>query len=110
MIQTLNDYGIEPCTIHDVVCSAFTQEQWRRLATKIDNSFIGSEMTFRAERKNGYYYLNTNRCDDAGFIKVFTNGTGIDKITILGEHTDGWQEIHKGTYENVKRSLNGWFN
>jgi len=110
MTQTLNDYGIESCTIHDVVCSAFAQEQWRRLATKIDNGFIGSEKTFTVERKNGYYYLNTNRCDDAGFIKVFTNGTGIDKITILGEHTDGWQEIHKGTYENVKRSLNGWFN
>ena len=110
MTQTLNDYGIEPCTIHIVVCSAFTQEQWRILATRIDNDYIGSEKTFTAERKNGYYYLTTNKCDSASIIKVFTNGTGIDKITILGEHTEGWDEIQNGTYGNIKRSLNGWFN
>lgn len=92
------------------MCSAFTQEQWRILATRIDNEYIGSEKTFTVERKNGYYYLNTNRCDSAGMIKVYTNGIGIEKITILGEHTEGWDEIQKGTYENIKRSLNGWFN
>lgn len=110
MIQTLNDYGIEPCTIHNVVCSAFTQEQWRILATRIDNEYIGSEKTFTAVRKNGYYYLNTNRCDSAGMIKVYSNGIGIDKITILGEHTEGWDEIQKGTYGNIKRSLKKWNN
>ncbi len=110
MKKTLNDYGIEPCTIQNVVCSAFTQEQWRRLATQIDNEYIGSGNTFKAERKNGYYYLTTNRCDGASIIKVFTNGIGIPKIMILGEHTEGWEEIQKGTYEDVKRSLNGWFN
>ncbi len=110
MIQTLNDYGIKFCNIHDIVCSTLTQEQWRILATRIDNNYIGSEKTFTAERKNGYYYLTTNKCDNASMIKVFTNVVGIYKITILGEHTEGWEEIQKGTYENVKRSLNGFNN
>ena len=110
MKQNLNDYRIKPCTIQDVVCDTFTKEQWRKLASKIDNEFIGSEKTFTVARKNGYYYLSTNKCDYAGFIKVYTNGVGIDKITILAEYTDGWDEIREKTYDNVKRSLKGWFN
>ena len=110
MTDILNDYGMSPCTIHDVDCNSFSTKQWRILASKIDNDFINTDETFTAEYKNGYYYLTTNRCDWSSFIKIYTLGTGIDKITILGEHTEGWQEIHKGTYDNIKRSLKGWFN
>ncbi len=91
--------------INTVACSELTQEQWRRLASRIDNEFTGSEKTFTAERKNGYYFLTTNKCDWASFIKVYTNGIGIDKITILGNHTDGWDEIQKGTYKGVGKFL-----
>ena len=94
---------------HSVVCSALSTENWRKLALQIDNSFAGSEKTFSAERKIGYYYLSTNKCDDASFIRVYceVGKSGIDKITILGEHTESWQEIHPNTYSNVEKFLNG---
>lgn len=104
----LNDYGIKPCAMYNVVCNDFTQEQWRKLASIIDADFIGSDNTFTSDYEYGYYYLTTNKCDSASFLKVFTGGIGINKITILGEHTEGWVEIRKGTYKNIKRSLNGW--
>jgi hypothetical protein len=47
-----------------VICSDLSYDDWRRLAGHIDNGFFGSEKTFSVERKNGYYYLNTNKCDD----------------------------------------------
>lgn len=94
---------------HIVVCSALSTEDWRRLAIQIDNSFTGSEKTFSAERKIGYYFLSTNKCDDASFIRVYCEvwKSGIDKITILGEHTESWEEIHPNTYSNVEKFLNG---
>lgn len=93
----------------DVICSAFSSDDWRRLAGYIDNGFFGSEKTFSAERKNGYYYLNTNSCDDVSMVRVYcTIGVaGIDKIERLGEDTEGWQEIHQKTYKNVEKFLNG---
>ena len=92
-----------------VICSALSSDEWRRLAGHIDNGFFGSEKTFSAERKNGYYYLNTNKCDDVSMVRVYCQigVEGIDKIERLGEDTDSWQEIHLNTYKRVEKFLNG---
>lgn len=96
------------CVQTSVICSALSTDEWRRLAGRIDTGFFDSDETFTAERKNGYYYLNTNRCDDVLLVKVyFTSGkSGIDKITALGEYTEGWSELHKETYKSVENFLN----
>ena len=92
-----------------VICSALSSDDWRRLAGRIDNGFFGSEKTFSAERKNGYYYLNTNACDDVSMVRVYCQigVAGIDKIERLGGDTEGWQEIHPNTYKNIEKFLNG---
>ena len=92
----------------DVICSAFSSDDWRRLAGHIDNGFFGSEKTFMAERKNGYYYLNTNVCDDVSMVRVYCKigVAGIDKIERLGEDTEGWQEVHPNIYKSVEKFLN----
>lgn len=68
-----------------VICSALSSDDWRRLAGHIDNGFFGSEKTFSAKRKNGYYYLNTNTCDDVSMFRVYCQigVAGIDKIERL---------------------------
>lgn len=92
-----------------VICSALSFDDWRRLAGHIDNGFFGSEKTFSAERKNGYYYLNTNKCDDVSMIRVYCQigVEGIEKIERLGGDTEGWQEIRSYTYKSVEKFLNG---
>jgi len=91
-----------------VICSDLSPNSWRRLAGRIDNGFFDSEETFSAVRKNGYYYLNTNRCDDVSMVKVHCKigVKEIDKIERLGEDTDGWQEIQPNTYKSVEKFLN----
>jgi len=91
-----------------VICSNLSLNSWRRLAGRIDNGFFDSEETFSVVRKNGYYYLNTNRCDDVSMVKVHCKiGVNeIDKIERLGADTDGWQEIQPNTYKSVERFLN----
>ena len=107
--KTLITVESKPLNIADVICSALSSDDWRRLAGHIDNGFFGSEKTFSAERKNGYYYLNTNKCDDVSMVRVYCQIgiAGIDKIERLGEDTDGWQEIRPNTYKNVEKFLNG---
>lgn len=92
-----------------VICSALSSDDWRRLAGHIDNGFLGSEKTFSAERRNRYYYLTTNTCDDVSMVRVYCQigVAGIDKIERLGEDTEGWQEIHPNTYKRVEKFLNG---
>ncbi len=102
--------NIQPASCQtDVICSALSSDDWRRLAGHIDNGFFGSEKPFSAERKNGYYYLNTNKCDDVSIVRVYCKigVAGIAKIERLGEDTEGWQEIHPNTYKSVEKFLNG---
>ncbi len=91
-----------------VICSALSSDEWLRLGGYIDTGFFGSEKTFSAERKNGYYYLNTNKYDDVSMVRVYcqTGVEGIDKIERFGEDTDGWQEIYPNTYKSVEKFLN----
>jgi hypothetical protein len=107
--KSTNEVHSEPLQQCNVVGSALSSDDWRRLAGHIDNGFFGSEKTFSAERKNGYYYLNTNKCDDVSMVRVYCKigVAGIDKIERLGEDTEGWQEIHSNTYKNVEKFLNG---
>jgi hypothetical protein len=105
--ETLNKQQNGNDFIADVICSALSSDEWRRLAGYIDNGFLGSEKTFSAERKNGYYYLNTNKCDDVSMVRVYCKigVEGIDKIERIGEDTVGWQEINSTTYKNVEKFL-----
>ena len=107
--KSSNELHSEPLQQCNVICSALSSDDWRRLAGHIDNGFFGSEKTFSAERKNGYYYLNTNVCDDVSMVRVYCKigVAGIDKIERLGEDTEGWQEIHPNTYKSVEKFLNG---
>lgn len=92
-----------------VICCDLSSDDWRRLAGHIDNGFFNSEKTFAAKRKNGYYYLTTNKCDDVSLVKVYCEigVAGIDKIERLGEDTEGWQEIKPKTYKSVEKFLTG---
>lgn len=81
-----------------------SNEQWLRIAGRIDNEFIGTDKTFRVDKQVGYYYLHTNKCDYSSLIRVYHNQEGfIEKITRLGEDTDSWQEIHPNTYAAIKK-------
>ena len=83
----------------------FSKKDFFEIAKIIDNNFIGSEETFTAERKNGYYYLTTNKCDDCSCIRVFCEigSINIDSIDRIGSDTNAYQEIHKETALKVKK-------
>jgi len=85
----------------------FSKNDFYNIAKIIDNNFIGSEETFTTERKKGYYYLTTNKCDDCSFVKIFSQigNINIDKIERLGSDTDGFEEIYPKTYDNVKKYI-----
>ena len=85
--------------------SEFTQDIWRRFAGRIDNEIFASGESFTATFSNGFYYLTTNVCDSCSFIKVFVNEESITKITVLGDYTDGWQEIRPNTYDSINKFL-----
>lgn len=75
------------------------------IAKIIDNDFIGSEETFTCDFIDGYYYLNTNKCDWCSIVRVYFDGNKITKITRLCDDTDGWQEIHENTMARVKNII-----
>ncbi len=83
----------------------FSKKDFFEIAKIIDNNFIGSEETFTAERKNGYYYLTTNKCDDCSCIRVFCEpiSINIDNIDRIADDTDGYEKIHKETALKVKK-------
>ena len=90
-----------------VICSKLSSEDWIRLAGRIDTGFFGAEKTFSIERKNGYYLLHTNKCDDVSIVRVYCNigVPGIDKIERIAGDTDGWQEVRPNTYKIVSEFL-----
>lgn len=78
------------------------------IAKLIDNEYLASNETFSAERKLGYYYLSTNKCDYASFIKVYTDPivpNKINRILVNGDYTDGWQDITDFTKERINKYL-----
>lgn len=83
----------------------FSKKDFFEMAKIIDSNFIGSEETFTAERKTGYYYLTTNKCDDCSCIRVFCEprSINIDSIDRIANDTDGYEKIHKETALKVKK-------
>jgi hypothetical protein len=75
------------------------------IAKIIDNEFISKRESFSAKRKDGYWYLSTNKCDMASFIKVFETNNKIYSIKVLGDYTDGWQDIHSETWARIMNYL-----
>ena len=92
----------------NIICNELSKDNWLRLASCIDNGFVGTGQTFSVERKKGYYFLNTNKCDDVSMIRVFCSigEQGIDKIDRIAGDTESWEEIQKGTYSNIEKFLN----
>jgi hypothetical protein len=77
------------------------------IAKCIDNEYIGREKYFRFEIKGGVITLSTSSCDMASFIKVYHNNYAcIYNISIMGHHTDGWEEITNETFKKVKKIFN----
>lgn len=76
------------------------REDWYQIAKIIDTEYIGSKDSFTCNyinyMNNGFYYLTTNKCDDASMIKVYS-----DKICRLANDTNGYEEIQKQTYKNI---------
>ena len=107
--MNLNEPQFSQLNIGTVMCGDLSTDDWRRLAGHIDTGFFDSEKTFSAVRKDGYYYLNTNRCDDVSIVKVHCmfGVSGIYKIERISEDTDGWEEIQPKTYRSVENFLNG---
>lgn len=86
----------------------FNPQDPYQLATIISNEFIGSQKTISCTRYiEGFYFINSNKCDCSPLIKVWRNyrENGISKIEVLGDYTDRWQEIHPNTYERIKSEL-----
>jgi len=92
----------------DVIISELSEKELLRVAGRIDNTYFSARKSFTSERKSGYYYLSTNRCDESSFIKIFCDigVPSIQKIEILGSYTDGWDEVHPNTYKRVESFLN----
>jgi hypothetical protein len=94
--------------ITNLICSDFTIDDWIKFAGIIDANFYATERTFTADRKKGYYYLNTNICDDCSIVRVYCQigVSGIEKIERLGSDTESWQEIQPSTYGKLQRLTN----
>lgn len=75
------------------------------IAKIIDNEYVGKGETFTATRKGSYWYLSTNICDMASFIKVFEKDNKISSIYVLGDYTNGWEEVSEYTWEKIKKYL-----
>ena len=84
-----------------------TEDQFYEIACIIDSDFIGSRKTFTAKRKVGYNYLNSNRTDFSGFIKVYHEllDGPITFIRVMNDATDGWQFIHLETQKRIDEYL-----
>ena len=75
----------------------FSTNDFYEIAKIIDNDFIGTKDYFLCDYKKGYYLLATDKCDFCCDIRIYEDG----KIYRLGEDTEGYQEIHKITYNNI---------
>lgn len=86
----------------------FNPQDAYKLACIVSNDFIGCEKTISYARVwKSHFYINSGKCDYAPFIRVYCHAidVGIDKIEVLGDYTDGWQEIHQFTYDRIKKEL-----
>ena len=85
----------------------FSKKDFYTIAKIIDNNFNGKEDSFTCERKKGYYYLNTNKCDDCSIIRIFCKigNINIEKIERIGSDTVSYQEIHKETYLKIEKYI-----
>ena len=79
--------------------SNFTRNDFYEIAKIIDSNFIGSLNTFSYNFSKGCYYITTNKCDDCFDIKFYANG----KVFRLSGDTEGYQEIHPFTYNNISK-------
>lgn len=83
-----------------------TEDQLFEIAKIIDNEYRGCRSTFTATRKVGYWYLSTNKCDWAFLIKVFETNNKISSIKVIGDQTDGWDDIQPATWSRIEKYLN----
>lgn len=77
--------------------SNFTRNDFYEIAKIVDSNFIGSLNAFSYNYNKGCYYITTNKCDNSSILEFYENG----KVLRLGEDTDGFQEIHSDTYNNI---------
>lgn len=82
-----------------------TKDHYCQIAKIISNDVNGSENTFSVTRKEGYDLLSTNKCDYAPFIRVYTDRITIDRIKVLGDYTDGWDDLQPATIERINKYL-----
>lgn len=75
------------------------------IAKIVDSEFIGSIKSFTAERNKDYYYLTTNKCDNASFIKVYFNNGLLTEIMSLHEDTNGYELICQTSLNSVNKYL-----
>lgn len=75
------------------------------IAKLIDNEYIYKMGTFKATRKNDYWYLTTDVCDNSSFIKIWELNNNIESIKVLGSYTDGWQEIQPATWVKISKYI-----
>ena len=80
-------------------------EQLFEIAKIIDNEYIGKEKTFKSVRNNGYWWLTTDVCDFACFIRIYEINNKISTIQINGEYTEGWQDISSYTWGKIGKYL-----
>jgi len=87
----------------------FTKQNWYDIACIIDNEFNGSFKTFthNLHIQDSQYFisLTTNRCDWSSLIRCYILAGNINSIRRLGEDTEGYQFIQRGTVERVNKHL-----
>lgn len=82
-----------------------SEDELFEIAKIIDNEFIGTRRTFSAKQFKNYWYLSTNKCDEASFIKVWDTNNKISSILRLGPDTESWDELHPGTWARIEKYL-----
>lgn len=81
-------------------------DQFFELAKVVDNEYIGKRQCFTAKPfafpdKTGFY-LSTNLCDYASFIRVFLNqDQKLIAVQVCGDYTDGRQNVTEPTLNRI---------
>lgn len=81
----------------------FTREIWFKIGCIITNDFPLAKDSFKVDRKIGYHYLNTNKCDESPLIRIYNDFYEIHKIEVNGDYTGGWQEIQPETKRKIEQ-------
>lgn len=77
------------------------------IAKRVDNEYMSRRLDFKVERRGGLYVIFTDTADSCSLIRVYYDfDTGeINKVQVLGDYTDGWDDVRPETYCGINKIL-----